>query len=114
MSTSHWTHGRCSRKLDDMTTTGTQTRTVTTDVSATDMSATDMSATEATGNEATAPTAAAPARVGRLSAFRAAVRTRRAQRSELSRQIAAYPATRSAAITVLPSSQGITGFTNRF
>jgi hypothetical protein len=38
----------------------------------------------------------------RLSALRAEIRTRRAQRSPLARQISAYPATRSAATLVLP------------
>lgn len=37
-----------------------------------------------------------------LAALRDAIRVRRANRSALSRQIAAYPATRSASITALP------------
>ena len=64
--------------------------------------------------EATAPATIVTGRAGRLSALRAAVRTRRAQRSELSRQIAAYPATRGVGVTVLPSGHHISGPTNRF
>jgi len=86
-----------SRTLDDMT-TSTQTRPLTTDGTAT---------------VATAPATTAAVRAGRLSALGAAVRTRRARRSELSRQIAAYPATRGAGVTVLPSGDHIAGPTNR-
>jgi hypothetical protein len=39
-----------------------------------------------------------------LTALRDAIRVRRANRSTLSRQIAAYPATRSASITALPAT----------
>lgn len=70
--------------------------------------------TNATATEATAPATIADVHAGRLSALRAAVRTRRAQRSELSRQIAAYPATRGVGVTVLPSGHHIAGPTNRF
>ena len=87
-----------SRTLDDMT-TSTQTR---------------PSTTGATPTEATAPRTTASVRAGRLSALRAAVRTRRAQRSELSRQIAAYPATRGVGVTVLPSGHQIAGRTNHW
>ncbi|MCK6211415.1 hypothetical protein KZX45_12760 [Georgenia sp. EYE_87] len=46
---------------------------------------------------------AGPRSVGRpLAAVREWVRARRANRSTLSRQIAAYPATRSASTTALP------------
>lgn len=48
----------------------------------------------------------APARTGgRFAALREAIRTRRDARSELSREIAAYPATRSAAAVVLPGTR---------
>lgn len=70
--------------------------------------------TGATATEAVAPATTAHVRAGRLSALRAAVRTRRAQRSELSRQIAAYPATRGVGMTVLPSRVNIAAPTNRF
>lgn len=86
------THGPTVRTLDGMT-TSTQTRPLTT--------------------EATAPATAAAVRPGRLSALRAAVRTRRGQRSELSRQIVAYPATRGVGVTVLPAGHHIEGPTNR-
>jgi len=84
-------------------TTSTQIRPLSTDATATDMTVT----------EVTAPATAVPVRAGRLSALRAAVRTRRVQRSELSRQIAAYPATRGVGVTVLPSSHHIAGPSNR-
>ena len=51
----------------------------------------------------TAPATTTPGkpRTGRLAALRRAIATRRARRSELSRTIAAYPATRSAAAIAL-------------
>jgi hypothetical protein len=70
--------------------------------------------TEARVTAVTAPATTDGVRAGRLSTLRAAVRTRRAQRSELSRQIAAYPATRGAGVTVLPSGHRIAGSTDRF
>lgn len=89
--------GASLRRLDGMT-TSTQIRPSTTEVTAT---------------EGTAPATTAPLRVGRLSALRAAVRNRRAQRSGLSRQIAAYPATRGVGVTVLPSGRHVAGPTTR-
>lgn len=51
------------------------------------------------------PAVATPSTVtGRLAALRESIRVRRANRSALSRQIAAYPATRSASITALPTT----------
>jgi hypothetical protein len=46
-----------------------------------------------------------PVQRGRLAALRQALRARRANRSSLAREITAYPATRSAAMTVLPADR---------
>jgi hypothetical protein len=40
-----------------------------------------------------------------LSSLRQAIRRRRAARRDVAREIAAYPATRSAALSVLPASR---------
>jgi hypothetical protein len=40
-----------------------------------------------------------------LSSLREAIRRRRADRRDVAREIAAYPATRSAALSVLPASR---------
>ena len=60
---------------------------------------------DSTAHSTAHSTAAAPAAVRTLwlASLRAAIATRRASRSTLSRQIAAYPATRSAAVTVVPT-----------
>jgi hypothetical protein len=57
-----------------------------------------------TNQPQTLPTSTSPvAQLGRrLSTLREQIRTRRAERSPLARQISAYPATRSAATLVLP------------
>lgn len=82
---SHWTHGCRERTLEGVTTDLKTPETTTTTTTTT-----------------TAPAAApAPVRPSRLAALRRAIRTRRANRSELSRQIAAYPAMRSASTTAL-------------
>lgn len=84
ISKSHWTHGCRERRLECVTT---------------DLKTLETTTTTAT---TTAPAAApAPVRTSRLAALRRAVRTRRANRSDLSRQIAAYPAMRSASTTAL-------------
>jgi hypothetical protein len=51
-------------------------------------------------------TTTGPARPGRLAALRLAVAARRARRSELSRTIAGYPATRSAATIAMLTESG--------
>lgn len=69
---------------------------------------TDLQTLETTTTTATttAPvTTPAPIRTSRLASLRQAVRTRRANRSELSRTIAAYPAMRSASTTALPTGR---------
>lgn len=80
ISKSHWTHGCRERTLECVTN--------------------DLKTLETTTTTATT-TAPAPVRTSRLAALRRAVRTRRANRSDLSRQIAAYPAMRSASTTAL-------------
>jgi len=70
--------------------------------------------TDATATAVSAQGTTAAVRAGRLSGLGAAVRTRRAQRSELSRQIAAYPATRGVGVTVLPSGRPAAHPTSRF
>lgn len=83
ISKTHWTHGCRARTLESVNT--------------------DLKTLERTTTTATtvAPTTTAPARTGWLASLRRAVRTRRANRSDLSRQIAAYPAMRSASTTAL-------------
>lgn len=54
-------------------------------------------------NAGTAVAAPAAVRTSWLVSLRAAMATRRANRSTLSRQIAAYPASRSAATTLVPT-----------
>jgi hypothetical protein len=94
ISKSHWTHG-CSATTLDIVNMNLMTRETATTTTA--------PAPETT----TRPeTTAGPARTGRLAAFRRAVAARRARRSELSRTIAAYPATRSAASIVLLTKSG--------
>ena len=58
-----------------------------------------------TTEQAADTTVAAPAaiRTSWFASLRAAMATRRANRSALSRQIAAYPASRSASTTVVPT-----------
>lgn len=68
--------------------------------------------TDAIATEAI-PQATAVVRAGRMSGLRAAIRTRRAQRSELSRQVTAYPAARGVGVIVLPSGRQVAGTTNR-
>ena len=61
--------------------------------------------TTATTEQAADTTVAAPAaiRTSWFASLRAAMATRRANRSALSRRIAAYPASRSASTTVVPT-----------
>ena len=94
ISKTHWTHGCPATTLDTVNIELKTRETATT---------TTAPAPETTTRPGTA---ARPARTGRLAAFRRAVAARRARRSELSRTIAAYPATRSAATIALLTRSG--------
>ena len=88
ISKTHWTH-ECRRRTLESVNTDLKT----------------LERTTTTATTAAAATTTTPTRTGWLASLRRAVRARRANRSDLSREIAAYPAMRSASATALRTAR---------